>query len=264
MVNGTGNLDTCPDCLLKFNFDATDLDLGLVKTELRAILDSFVTDVTSAFVKDPAALSLIEVLTAYPGVQAVLLHRVAHFFWMLDVPYIPRYISHVSRQFTGIEIHPGAKIGKKFFIDHGGGVVIGETSEIGDNVTLYQGVTLGGTSDKREKRHPTLKDDIVIGAGAKIIGPVTIGNNVKIGANSVVIDDVPDDSVVVGIPGRIVSRDGIKVARVDLQHGNLPDPIQAAISSLESRISLLERELERTDDLAREFTSGNFKNGGGI
>nr|MDO8119559.1 serine O-acetyltransferase [Candidatus Sigynarchaeota archaeon] len=125
------------------------------------MLESFTSDVSAAFTKDPAALSLIEVLTSYPGTQAILLHRVAHFFWIIDMPFIPRYISHISRQATGIEIHPGAKIGKNFFIDHGGGVVIGETSEIGDNCLLYQGVTLGGTSTKREKRHPTLKNNVV-------------------------------------------------------------------------------------------------------
>ncbi|MFX0102620.1 MAG: serine O-acetyltransferase EpsC [Candidatus Hodarchaeota archaeon] len=188
-------------------------------------------------------MSLIEVLTAYPGTQAILLHRVAHFFWLIELPFIPRYISNIARQMTGIEIHPGASIGKNFFIDHGGSVVIGETSEIGDNVTLYQGVTLGGTSNKREKRHPTLKDNVVVGAGAKIIGPITIGSNVKIGANSVVIKDVPANSVVVGIPGRVVARNGEKIPEVDLDHVDLPDPIQHQITELEEKVASLEKEL---------------------
>ncbi|MHA1792724.1 MAG: serine O-acetyltransferase [Promethearchaeota archaeon] len=241
--NGKG---TCPNCMLQFEMSLEHLDISVIKKELQYILDSFVSDVTCAFTKDPAALSLIEVLTAYPGVQSVLLHRVAHFFWILDVPFIPRYISHMTRQITGIEIHPGAKIGKNFFIDHGSGVVIGETCEIGDNVTLYQGVTLGWTSNKREKRHPTLRNNIVVGAGANIIGPVLIEDNVKIGANSVVINDVPKNSIVVGIPGRrVISRNDKKILKIDLQHGDLPDPVQAAISNLESRVILLEQELEK-------------------
>nr|MDO8115360.1 serine O-acetyltransferase [Candidatus Sigynarchaeota archaeon] len=217
----------------------------MVKKELQFILDSFASDVTAAFTKDPAALSIIEVLTAYPGTQAILLHRVAHFFWIIGMPFVPRYLSNIARQITGIEIHPGAKIGRDFFIDHGGGVVIGETSEIGDNCLLYQGVTLGGTSDKREKRHPTLKDNVVVGAGAKVLGPIVIGNNVKIGANSVVIHDVPDNSVVVGIPGKVTSREE-KGPEVDLQHGMLPDPVQNVISRLEERIASLEATLKKT------------------
>ncbi|NMC08006.1 MAG: serine O-acetyltransferase [Candidatus Lokiarchaeota archaeon] len=219
-----------------------------VKEELNFILESFVSDVTAAFTKDPAALSVIEVLTAYPGTQAILLHRIAHFFWILGMPFIPRYISHVSRQLTGIEIHPGAKIGKDFFIDHGSGVVIGETAEIGDNCLLYQGVTLGGTSDKREKRHPTLLNHVIVGAGAKVIGPITIGNNVRIGANSVVIESVPDNSVVVGIPGKVVSRNGERVQEGDLQHGRLPDPVQAMLNKLEARIASLEAELKKREE----------------
>lgn len=233
----------CPNCMLNFDVKLDNLDINDVKRELQLILDSFATDVSAAFMKDPAALSLIEVLTSYPGTQAVLLHRIAHFFWLIELPFVPRYISNVARNITGIEIHPGAKIGKNFFIDHGGGCVIGETAEIGDNVTLYQGVTLGGTSMRREKRHPTLKDNVVVGAGAKIIGPITIGNNVKIGANSVVITDVPDNSVVVGIPGRVVARNGEKIPAIDLDHVHLPDPVQNAIALLEKKIDSLEKEL---------------------
>lgn len=237
--------DSCENCVLKFDVNLDNLDLDLVKNELQFILDSFASDVTTAFKKDPAALSVIEVLTSYPGTQAVLLHRVAHFFWIIGMPFVPRYLSNISRQITGIEIHPGATIGKNFFIDHGGGVVIGETTEIGDNCLLYQGVTLGGTSDKREKRHPTLKNNVVIGAGAKIIGPITLGNNVKVGANSVVIHDVPDNSVVVGVPGRITSRNGEQIPDVDLQHDQLPDPVQTIITKLEDRIASLEAALKK-------------------
>ncbi|MHA1997453.1 MAG: serine O-acetyltransferase [Promethearchaeota archaeon] len=259
-----GESQTCPHCMLNFNVKLEEIDPDLIKNELQFIIDSFSSDVSTSFIKDPAALSVIEVLTSYPGVQAVLLHRIAHFFWILGLPFIPRYISHISRQFTGIEIHPGAKIGKNFFIDHGCGVVIGETSEIGDDVLLYQGVTLGGTSDKREKRHPTLKNNIVVGAGAKLIGPITIGNHVKIGANSVVINDVPDNSVVVGIPGRIISRPGVEIPKVDLHHEDLPDPVLNAIKALEERIELLENDLKEKETLARVFERTLYSGGGGI
>lgn len=259
--DGVGN---CPSCLLNFEYNLESLDLVMVKEELESILEGFSSDVTSAFQKDPAALSVIEVLTSYPGTQAVLLHRVAHFFWLIGLPFIPRYISHISRQITGIEIHPGATVGRNFFIDHGGGVVIGETVEIGDNVTLYQGVTLGGTSDKREKRHPTLKDNVVVGAGAKVIGPLVIGNNVKIGANSVVINDVPDNSVVVGIPGRVVSRGNQKIPDIDLSHGELPDPVQSVITSLERRLAFLEARLEQSDNLDKELEVMMYHGGSGI
>ncbi|MHA1715601.1 MAG: serine O-acetyltransferase [Promethearchaeota archaeon] len=256
--------DYCPNCLLKFEFNADNLDLELIKKELQFIMDAFLADVSSSFKKDPAALSLIEILAAYSGTQAIILHRVAHFFWIAGIPFIPRFISHVARQITGIEIHPGAKIGKDFFIDHGGGVVIGETTEIGDNCLLYQGVTLGGTSDRREKRHPTLKNNVVVGAGAKIIGPVIIGNNVKIGANSVVIHDVPNNSVVVGIPGRVVARNGKKIPKIDLMHAQLPDPIQSALTILEKRIESLESNLYSQIDISKEFPANQFNDGGGI
>jgi serine O-acetyltransferase len=243
LKNGEGA--SCPNCFLNMNVNLEAVSMDEVKKELAFIMESFVSDVSTAFTKDPAALSVIEVLAAYPGTQAILLHRLAHFFWTIGMPFIPRYLSNINRQLTGIEIHPGAKIGKEFFIDHGSGVVIGETAEIGDNCLLYQGVTLGGTSTKREKRHPTLLNNVVVGAGAKIVGPITIGNNVKIGANSVVIDNVPDNSVVVGIPGKIVSRNGEKLLEVDLQHGKLPDPVQSMLNRLEERIASLEKELKK-------------------
>jgi serine O-acetyltransferase len=243
LKNGKG--ESCPNCFLNMDVNLDAINMDQVKVELNFIMESFVSDVSAAFTKDPAAMSVIEVLAAYPGTQAILLHRIAHFFFTVGMPFIPRYLSNINRQLTGIEIHPGAKIGKDFFIDHGSGVVIGETAEIGDNCLLYQGVTLGGTSDKREKRHPTLLNNVVVGAGAKIIGPITIGNNVKIGANSVVINDVPDNSVVVGIPGKIVSRNGEKHLDVDLQHGKLPDPVQAMLNRLEDRIATLEGEIKK-------------------
>lgn len=235
----------CSKCLLGLNFELKEEDLRKIYEHLKYILDSFGSDIHAAFVKDPAARSLVEVLTAYPGIQAVLLHRVAHFFYEVGLPFVPRYISHIARQITGIEIHPGATIGKDFFIDHGSGTVIGETAEVGDNVTIYQGVTLGGTSLSRGKRHPTLGNNIVVGAGAKVLGPIKIGDNVRIGANSVVTNDVPPNSVVVGVPGRIVSREGKKIPRVDLQHGDLPDPIIDMIKSMQDKINELEDEVRK-------------------
>ncbi|MFW9846755.1 MAG: serine O-acetyltransferase, partial [Candidatus Thorarchaeota archaeon] len=203
----------------------------------------FTGDIAAAFRKDPAAINIMEVITSYPGVQAILLHRIANFLHRLGIPYVPRFLSHVNRVMTQIEIHPGARIGSDFFIDHGGGVVIGETAEIGNNVTIFQGVTLGGVSMTREKRHPTVGNDVVIGSGAQILGPVKIGNRVRIGANAVVTEDIPDDSVVVGVPGRIVARNGKKVPKIDLDHASLPDPIRDALASLEDRICELENSL---------------------
>ena len=186
----------------------------------------------------------MEVLTSYPGIQAVLLHRIAHFFWELGLPFVPRYVSNIARQITGIDIHPGAKIGKNLFIDHGTGVVIGETAEIGDNVTLYQGVTLGGIHLEAEKRHPTLGSNIVVGAGAKLLGPITLGDNVKVGANSVVTMDIPSNSIVVGVPGRIVSNGSNVSQQIEnLSHDILPDPVLKLIKSLESRIEDLESQV---------------------
>ena len=232
----------CAKCLLNLEFGIEEKDFDKIKDHLNAILDTFGSDVRTAFLKDPAAKSLVEVLTSYPGTHAVLLHRVAHFLWEIGLPFVPRYLSHIARQITGIEIHPGAEIGKDFFIDHGSGTVIGETAEIGDNVTIYQNVSLGGTSLKQEKRHPTVGNNVVIGAGAKLLGPIKIGNNVRIGANSVVTKDVPDNSVVVGVPGRIVSRNGKKIPEIDLAHGDLPDPIADFIKNLRDRIIELEDE----------------------
>ncbi len=257
---------SCAECVLGMKFEITELEHQNIDEELGKILDFFVSDVSAAFNKDPAAKSLLEVLTGYPGIKAVLLHRVAHFFWTLGMPFIPRYISDIARGITAIEIHPGAKIGSDFFIDHGAGVVIGETAEIGNNVTLYAGVVLGGTTNDPIKRHPTLGNNIVVGTGAKILGPIKIGDNVKIGANSVVVNDVPPNSVVVGVPGRVISKKGEKIDKIDLRHGDLPDPLSITLQKLEQRIRELEdKVLDRHRDQEKdeiEIFYGNY--GGGI
>ena len=197
-------------------------------------------DVQTVFDHDPAVKNVLEVLFAYPGFHARQFHRVAHTLLQWHIPFLPRLISHIGRFFTGIEIHPGAKIGDRFFIDHGMGVVIGETSEIKDNVALYQGVTLGGTSLQKKKRHPTLGNNVVIGAGAKLIGAITIGDNVKVGSGSVVITSVPSNATVVGVPGRVVE---IRNPDTDIVE-KLPDPVWEKIQDLESRVVELEKLLE--------------------
>ncbi|MFX1572734.1 MAG: serine O-acetyltransferase [Promethearchaeota archaeon] len=237
------NNNFCAECVLGLNFQITDLNHKQIDRYLQKILDFFISDVNVAFNKDPAAKSLIEVLTSYPGIKAILLHRIAHFFWKMGMPFIPRYISEIARELTGIEIHPGAEIGSDFFIDHGTGCVIGETTEIGNNVTIFSGVVLGGTNIAPVKRHPTLGNNIVIGTGAKILGPVKIGDNVKIGANSVVVTDVPPNSVVVGVPGKVISREGEKIEKIDLRHGDLPDPLTITIRTLDKRIKELENRI---------------------
>lgn len=234
---------SCAECVLDMKFEISSLEHGEIDSFLTRILNFFISDVSAAFNKDPAANTLIEVLTSYPGIKAVLLYRIAHFFWSIGMPFIPRYLSDIARELTGIEIHPGAEIGSEFFIDHGSGVVIGETTIIGDNCTIYSGVVLGGTSIKKEKRHPTIGDNVVIGTGAKVLGPVTVSDNVRIGANSVVVNDVPSNSVVVGVPGKIVSRIGEKIERIDLRHGDLPDPISLIIETLDERIRELEKRV---------------------
>ena len=181
------------------------------------------------------------------------------------MPFIPRYISDIARNLTGIEIHPGAKIGSDVFIDHGAGVVIGETAEIGNNVTLYTGVVLGGVSLEHKKRHPTVGNDVVIGTGAKLLGPIKIGDNVRIGANSVVVNDVPPNSVVVGVPGKIISKEGEKIKKIDLAHGDLPDPLTITLSSINARIEYLENKLLNDKEKKKEeFEIYYRKNGGGI
>jgi serine O-acetyltransferase len=202
--------------------------------------------IDTIFREDPAAKSALEIVLCYPGFHAILLHRLAHRLFKLKLPIIPRFISQLSRFLTGIEIHPGATIGRRFFIDHGSGVVIGETAEIGDDVLIYQGVTLGGTGKDCGKRHPTLGNDVVVGTGAKVLGNILIGDHVKIGAGSVVIRSVPDYSTVVGIPGRIVRNRAGNVEQ--LEHGSLPDPEGQAIEDLSKRIELLEQELQLLKD----------------
>jgi len=214
------------------------------KDKLSEAWDTLKADYNAIFERDPAARSKLEALLCYPGFHAICMHRVAHFLWKKDLKLLARVISHISRFITGIEIHPGAKIGKGFFIDHGMGVVIGETAEIEDNVTLYHQVTLGGVSLKKEKRHPTIKSNVVIGAGAKVLGPFTVGENSKIGANSVVVREVPPDSTVVGIPGKVVKKEKISVMGVDLDHHLLPDPMVDAIKAILEELSELKREIE--------------------
>ncbi len=188
-------------------------------------------DIRIAFDRDPAARSVLEVIFCYPGLHAVWAYRIAHFFWTHRLYWLGRFISHLARWLTGIEIHPGAKIGRRFFIDHGMGIVIGETTEIGDDVTLYHGVTLGGTTWEKEKRHPTLEDGVIVGAGAKVLGAITIGEQSRIGANSVVFRDVPKHSTVVGIPGTVVgsTESLIKDGKINLDHHLLANPVAEAL-----------------------------------
>ena len=199
-------------------------------------------DIHAVFDRDPAARSSLEVFFCYPGLHALWFHRVAHWFWVREFFFLGRFLSHIGRFLTGIEIHPGARIGKKFFIDHGMGVVIGETAEIGDNVTLYHGVTLGGVSWEKTKRHPTIEDNVVIGSGAKILGPFVVGMGSKVGSNSVVVKEVPENSTVVGIPGRVVMATEKPSDKIDLEHGKLPDPEAKAISCLFDQIRELEKK----------------------
>lgn len=213
--------------------------LGLFLLKIILISVFFYREIRAAQKRDPAAKSFIEVLFLYQGLQVLIAHRIAHSFYKAHLFFLARYISQVSRFATGIEIHPGAKIGKRFFIDHGMGVVVGETAVIGDDVLLYQGVTLGGTGIVQGKRHPTVGNNVVIGAGAKVLGNITIGDNSYIGANAVVIHDVPANSTVVGVPGRITKQDGRKID-TSLDHSHVLDPIMQQIEELEKKIEKLE------------------------
>ncbi|THE12161.1 serine O-acetyltransferase [Bacillus timonensis] len=205
-------------------------------------------DIEVVFEQDPAARSHFEVILTYSGLHAIWAHRVAHFLFKRKMFFLARTVSQISRFFTGIEIHPGAKIGRRFFIDHGMGVVIGETCEIGDNVTVFQGVTLGGTGKEKGKRHPTVKDNALIASGAKVLGSITIGENSKVGAGSVVLQDVPPNSTVVGIPGRVVIQDGVKIRNTkDLNHRDLPDPVSDKIRELENEIKSLKEEIQKKE-----------------
>ncbi len=201
-------------------------------------------EIDAVFERDPAARNTLEIILTYSGFHAIIFHRIANFLWRLKIPVLPRFISQFARFLTGIEIHPGARIGRGLFIDHGMGVVIGETSIIGENVTLFQGVTLGGTGKEKGKRHPTLGNNIVVGAGAKILGNITIGDNVNIGSNAVVIRDVPANSTVVGVPGRVVRQEGKRIPGIMLDHTNLPDPITERLEKLQESINEIEEHME--------------------
>jgi serine O-acetyltransferase len=223
------------------------------------IWDRIKEDVGVVFDRDPAARSTLEVVLTYPGVHAVFFYRIAHWLWTRDLKLVARLIANIGRFLTGVDIHPGANIGRRLFIDHGMGVVIGETTDIGDDVTLYQGVTLGGTSLNKGKRHPTVEDHVIITTGATVLGPVTIGARSRIGAGSVVIHPVPPNATVVGIPGRVVRSDGVPHAPglelVDLDHGDLPDPVARAISILLDHVEKLEHKLDAL--AARQGTAEN-------
>ena len=216
------------------------------------MISTLIADFRIIFERDPAARNWLEVLFCYPGLQALLLHRIARWMCNVGIPFLPRFTSHLARFLTGVEIHPGATIGKGVFIDHGMGVVIGETAIIGDYALIYQGVTLGGTGKETGKRHPTLGECVVVGAGAKVLGNLQIGDNVRIGAGSVVLRDVPSDCTVVGVPGRIVYRSGVKVD--PLEHGRLPDAEAQAIRALVDRIEQLEQQIGHLQEKQHNVT----------
>jgi serine O-acetyltransferase len=232
---------------------------------LRRVIAEIGADVAAARDRDPAArgIGTAEILASWAGVQAILAHRVAHALYGSRVPLLPRAIAYTSRAFTGIEIHPAARIGDDFFIDHGSGVVIGETAEIGDRVTLFQGVTLGGTGFARGKRHPTVEHDVTIGSGAKLLGPITVGHGSKVGANTVVIQDVPPKTTVVGNPGHPVRVEGRKVEGPDTDWIHLPDPVADAIKQLSERITELEARLAEVDGKPAEREAKELRRGTG-
>ncbi len=229
--------------------DVMTAEIAINKPAPPSLLTLLREDVSCVFQRDPAARSRFEVLTTYPGVHAILLQRIAHRLWKFGLRYLARLLSWFARLLTNIDIHPGATIGRRFFIDHGAGVVIGETAEIGDDVTLYHGVTLGGTTWNKGKRHPTLGSGVVVGAGAKILGAITLGDQVRVGANSVVVKDVPPHRTVVGIPAKIVLRteeaDADNIYGINLDHHLIPDPVGRAIACLMERIEVLEGQLSK-------------------
>lgn len=204
----------------------------------------FADEVRACFERDPAARNLVEVVLTYSGLHAIVAHRLAHALDAARIPVLPRWIMAVARWLTGVEIHPAAKIGRGLFIDHGMGVVIGETAVIGNNVTLFQGVTLGGTGKERGKRHPTIEDNVVIGTGAKVLGSITVGHDAMIGANAVVVRDVPPESTVVGVPGRIAKTRDRHVPGINLDHTHLPDPLAERLQALQHEIDLIEKHLK--------------------
>jgi serine O-acetyltransferase len=221
---------------------------------LTTILQAMAADLAIIKERDPAARSTLEILLCYPGFHALVMHRISHRLWRMRVPLLPRLLSQVGRLFTGIEIHPGARIGRGVFIDHGMGVVIGETAVIGDHCLLYQGVTLGGTGKQHGKRHPTLKENVVVGAGAKVLGAITVGANTRIGAGSVLLRDVASDSTVVGIPGRVIHQSGVRID--PLAHSALPDAEARVIRNLMERIDNLESQVSQLQGCLREVAAG--------
>jgi serine O-acetyltransferase len=220
------------------------LGLLIIVAMLIIVRIAFAAEIRACFERDPAAHNLLEVLLTYSGLHAMMGFRIARALHRLHVPLVPRLLMHLVKWMTGIEIHPGARIGRGLFIDHGFGVVIGETAVIGDNVTLFQGVTLGGTGKERGKRHPTLGDNVVIGAGAKVLGNITIGDDSMIGANAVVIRDVPDHSTVVGVPGRVAKTKDRHFHGINLDHTHLPDPLAERLEALQHEIDLIEKHLK--------------------
>ncbi len=219
------------------------------------MLKAFQSDLAIIRERDPAARGILEIVLCYPGFQALVMHRISHKLWKIGLPLLPRILSQFTRSLTGIEIHPGAKIGKGVFIDHGMGVVIGETTEIGNRCLLYQGVTLGGTGKSHGKRHPTLSENVVIGAGAKVLGAITVGENTRIGAGSVVVRDVGADSTVVGIPGRVVHQSGVRIN--PLAHSALPDAEATIIRNLMERIDYLESQVRVLNNSFQQISEGN-------
>src|SRR5712691_11995986 len=213
-----------------------------------SLIDQMREDIQAVFDRDPAARTTLEVVLTYPGLHAIWLHRIAHFLWRHDLKLIGRIVSAFSRFLTGIEIHPGARIGRRLFIDHGTGVVIGETAEVGDDVLIYQGVTLGGTSLRKEKRHPTIEDQVMVSAGAAVIGPVRIGRGSRIGAGAVVVSSAPPYSTIVGIPGKVVEGESTRQDIVELDHARLPDPVARAIANLVEKMNHLGVRIEELEE----------------
>jgi len=218
------------------------------------LFKTFREDIRTVFAEDPAARNILEVVFLYPGLHALWCHRLAHWFWEHRLRFFARYLSHWARFLTGIEIHPGAKIGRRFFIDHGMGVVIGETAEIGNDVLIYQGVVLGGTTLQKKKRHPTIGNNVVIGSAAILLGPITVGDGARIGANSVVVGSVPPGAIVVGVPGRVVE-DRQKTSAMNLEHGKLPDPFSEAIRLILKEQHSLDERMRKLEELKGMVTA---------